>query len=70
MTVSLCGMADDPKFALLSYFKDLVFNAVKDLVKVRGKFEGYLLLIQSNNAGLHQDEILKKGVEDYCEREG
>ena len=37
-----CGSYDDPKFALLSYFHELVFEAVKDLVKVKGKFEGYL----------------------------
>mmetsp|Transcript_8170 Transcript_8170/g.7707 ORF Transcript_8170/g.7707 Transcript_8170/m.7707 type:complete len:156 (-) Transcript_8170:331-798(-) len=45
VTGSSCGTADDPKFALLNYFEDLVFAAVKDLVKVGGQFEGYLPII-------------------------
>ena len=70
VTVSNSGSADDPKFALLDYFRELVFEAVKDLVRVGGKFEGYLTIIQGDNAGPHQDATYKKGVEEYCEREG
>ena len=70
VTGSTCGTSDDPKFALLSYFHELVFEAVKDLVKVGGKFEGYLPVFQGDNAGPHQDAKYKKGVEEYCEREG
>ena len=70
VTGSSCGTADDPKFALLRYFLDLVFEAVKDLVKVGGQFQGYKPIIQGDNAGPHQDAQYKKGVEEYCEKEG
>ena len=29
-----CGTADDPKFALINYFRGLVFETVKDLMKM------------------------------------
>ena len=70
VTGSTCGTSDDSKFVLLSYFHKLVFEAVKDLVKVGGTFEEYLPVFQGNNAGPHQDAKYKKGVEEYCEREG
>ena len=70
VTGSSCGTADDPKFALLRYFLDLVFEAVKDLVKVGGQFQGYKPIIQGDNAGPHQDAQYKKGVEEYCEKQG
>ena len=65
-----CGTDDDPKFALFNYFEGLVFEAVKDLVKVGGKFEGYTPIIQGDNAGPHQDATFKRGVEDYCVSKG
>ena len=70
MTGSSCGTADDPKFALLDYFEDLVFEAVKDLVKLGGKFDRCTPIIQGDNAGPHQDTTFKRGVEEYCVREG
>ena len=63
VTGSLCGTADDPRFAFLTYFEGLVFEAVKDLVKDGGKFESYTPVIQGDNAGPHQDATFKRGVE-------
>ena len=48
----------------------LVFETVKDLVKVGDKFKEYTPIIQGNNAGPHQDATFKKGAEEYCAREG
>ncbi len=43
VTGSSCGTADDSKFALLDYFRNnIIFEAIKDLVKVGGKYEGYV----------------------------
>ena len=67
---SSCGTVDDPKFVLLTYFGDLIFESVKDMVKVSGKFEGYVLIIQGDNAGPHQDATFKRGVEEGCVRKG
>ena len=70
VTGSSCGTADDPKFALLQYFQELVFESVKELVKVGGQYEGYLPIFQGDNAGSHEDKKYKKEVGEYCEREG
>ena len=70
MTGSSCGTADDPKFALLNYFRDNIFEAIKDLVKVGGKYEGYTTIIQGDNAGPHNDATFMKYVNDYCTTEG
>ena len=59
VTGSSCGTADDPKFALLTYFEGLVFEAVKDSVKEGGKFEGYTPIIQGDDPGPHQDATFK-----------
>lgn len=70
VTGSKSGTADDPKFSLLQYFFNLIFPAVKDLVKVGGQFAGYKPIFQGDNAGPHQDAEYKKGVENMCEKEG
>ena len=66
---SSCGTADDPKFALLNYFEDLVFEAVKYLVNLGEKFDGYTPIIHEDNAGPRQDTTFKRGLEEYCVRE-
>ena len=63
VTGSSCGTKDDPKFALLNYFEELIFPAVKDLVKVGGQFEGYIPIFQGDNAGPHENKVYKNGVE-------
>ena len=65
-----CGTADDPTSALLQYFQELVFELVNDLVKVGGQYEEYQHVFQDDIAGPHEDKQNKKGVEEYCEREG
>ena len=70
VTGSSCGTADDPKFSLVNYFRELIFPAVKDLVKVGGTFEGYTTIIQEDNARPHQEGTYKRWVEEYCEQEG
>ena len=42
---SSCETDGDLKFTLLSYFEGLVFEVLKDLVKVGGQFQGYLPII-------------------------
>ena len=70
VTASSCETADDSKFSLLVYFRELVFDAIKDLVKLGGEFEGYAPIIQGDNTGPHQDATFNNGEENFCEKEG
>jgi len=65
VTGSKCGTSDDPEFALLNYFMHLIFPCVKDLVKVGGRYEGYLPIFQGDNAGPHKDAKYKKISDGY-----
>ena len=60
------GTSDKPKFALLSLFRDHIFPKIKDLVGPGGKYEGYLPIIQGNNAGPHCDAAFIHFIIDYC----
>ena len=53
VTGSSYGTAKDPKFPLKPFFEKNVFPAVEELVKVGGKYEGYLPVFQGDNAGPH-----------------
>ena len=59
VTGSSCSTADDPKFALLTYFEVLEFEAVKNLAKEGGILAGYTPIIQGDIAGPHQEATFK-----------
>ena len=50
-----CGTESDPKFPLLSCFRETIFPILPDLVGVGGKYKGYTPIIHEDNAGLHED---------------
>ena len=62
------GTSDDPKFALLVFFRDLVFKRIQELVGEGGIFEGYTPVIQGDQAGPHEEEAFKKFVKEWCEK--
>ena len=70
VTGSNNGTVDSPKFSLMAYFGHTVFNALKDLVKPGGRYDGYTVVIQGDNAGPHNDATYLKFVKEYCTREG
>ena len=46
------------------------FKALKDLVKPGGRYDGYTVVIQGDNAGPHNDATYLNFVKQYCTREG
>lgn len=63
------GTSDKPKFSLLSLMRDHIFPKINDLIKPGGEYEGYLPVIQGDNAGPHTDQTYIRYVTGYCERE-
>jgi hypothetical protein len=47
------GTSDAPKFALLDLFRDIIFPEIHWLVGPGGKYEGYIPVMQGDNAGPH-----------------
>ena len=70
VTGSKGGTADDPKYALVDYITKQIFPKVKNLVKVGGQYEGYIPIFQGDSAGLHEDKVYKRIVEEYSAKEG
>jgi len=64
------GTSDKPKFALLPYMRDEIFELVSTLVKQGGQFEGYKPVIQGDSAGPHVEELFKAFVLQYCAEKG
>ena len=61
------GTSDKPKFSLASFWKKEVIPVLERLVGEGGRYEGYKVLVQGDNAGPHKqgsfDEILKEELE-------
>ena len=55
VTGSSCGTSSDPKFSLLACFKTSIFPKIERITGPGGAYEGYLPVIQGDNAGPHQD---------------
>ena len=70
MTGSNEGSSDDPKFALLLWFRENVFPTIEKLVGKGGKHEGYRPNFQGDNAGPHRDKAFMKFAENFCEIRG
>jgi hypothetical protein len=66
VTGSDTGTSDKPKFALLHLFRDRIFTQIQKLSGPGGRYEGYVPIIQGDNAGPQEDGTLKQSVRDYC----
>jgi hypothetical protein len=64
------GSSDQPKFSLMALFRDHIFPKILALVDSSGAYEGYLPVIQGDNAGPHTDASYIKYVTDYCLEKG
>ena len=64
------GTSEDPKFALLRYFWECVFEIIMALVGLGGAFEGYTPVIQGDQAGPHEEQEFKTFVESFCAANG
>lgn len=64
------GTSDKPKFALKSLWEKTMFPKIEDLVGPGGPYEGYLVVIQGDNAGPHIDDEYIRYVSGYCEERG
>ena len=60
------GTSDKPKFSLKRLLDDHMFPKIAELVGPGGKYDGYLPVIQGDNAGPHQDSEFCEYVEQYC----
>jgi hypothetical protein len=60
------GTSDDPKFALLPLLREFVFKKVLELTKKGGKYEGYIVNFQWDNAGPHKEAGLMKYINAFC----
>ena len=70
VTGSSEGTSDDPKFALVRYFRECVFKQIAALVGTGGAFEGYTPVIQGDQAGPHEEEEFKRFVTEWCKEKG
>jgi hypothetical protein len=61
------GTSTKPKFSLLALFQDQVFPKIEQLVAPGGVYEGYLPILQGDNAGPHIDKTYNTSVKDFCE---
>lgn len=64
------GSSDKPKFSLMALFRDHVFPEIAALVAPGGAYEGYLPVIQGDNAGPHTDATYIGFVTNYCTEKG
>ena len=62
------GTSNEPKFSLLSLFRDIIFPKIEKLVGRGGRYEGDIPVIQGDNAGPHCDEKYMNFVKDYCNK--
>ena len=64
------GSPDNPKFSLKLFFEKQIFPQIAKLVGPGGRFAGYKVIFQGDNAGPHQDNTFLKFVELYCATNG
>jgi hypothetical protein len=70
VTGSSRGTPDDPKFALKDLFEHHIFPKLEALVGPGGQYEGYVPIIQGDNAGPHAEERYFQWATSECERRG
>ena len=70
VTGSSCGTESNPKFPLLSCFRENIFTILADLVGAGDKYKGYTPIIQGNNSSPHEDIEFKKFVREHCGSKG
>jgi hypothetical protein len=54
----------------LDLFRDIIFPEIHRLVGPGGKYEGYIPVMQGDNAGPHEDATYKDWFTGYCEEQG
>jgi len=64
------GTSSAPKFSLKRLFETTVFPRIEELVGPGGAYEGYLPIIQGDNAGCHQCAEYLSYCEQYCLQRG
>ena len=64
------GTATDPKFALKTLFTTHVFPLLARLVGPGGKFPGYKVIIQGDQAGPHEEEEFVRFCREHCAKCG
>ena len=64
------GTPEDPKFSLKALFEKTIFPSIGKLVERGGKYEGYKVIIQGDNAGPHQEQKYLDFVNRFCEQKG
>jgi len=70
VTGSNVGTATDPKFALKPLFEFHIFPKIAELVGPGGRFEGYTVIIQGDNAGPHSEADFLAFVQVHCALKG
>ena len=64
VTGSNSGTSDEPKFPLKRVFQHSVFPNLDSLVRPGGKFDGYTVIIQGDQAGPHEEDDFVKRRSD------
>ncbi|CAJ1931219.1 unnamed protein product [Cylindrotheca closterium] len=70
VTGSSEGTPDDPKFALKKLFEHHIFQKLDGLVAAGGQYEGYIPVIQGDNAGPHAEKEYFNWCKAQCEQRG
>ena len=64
------GTDDDPKFPLHTVFEEQIFPLLEELVMCGGKYEGYIPIIQGDQAGPHEEVEFVRYMRSECSRRG
>ena len=64
------GTSNNPKFSLLALFRDQVFPKIVEWVAPGGVNDGYLPVLQGDNAEPHVDGTFHTIVNGFCETKG
>ena len=70
VTGSNSGTSDEPKFPLKRVFQHSVFPNLDSLVRPGGKFDGYTVIIQGDQAGPHEEDDFVSYMRSACSIRG
>jgi hypothetical protein len=70
VTGSSVGTSRNPKFSLEKLFDDQVFPELEQLVGPGGQYEGYVVVMQGDNAGPHTDRHFFNFCKSYFDAKG
>ena len=67
---SCVGTSASPKFSLKACFQEVIYPKIDSLTGKGGAFEGYVPILQGDNAGPHTDKSFLSAMMSHCSEKG